>query len=143
MPSFSKRSKAALAAAHPLLQKLFNEVVTDFDCVILEGRRGKADQTKAFNGGFSKARFGDSAHNYSPAIALDVCPYPLNWEDRQAFIALAKVVLAKAKALGIPLRWGGDWDGDGDMTDQSLMDLPHYELHPWRAYAANSKLYKG
>jgi peptidoglycan L-alanyl-D-glutamate endopeptidase CwlK len=126
-----------------LLQKLFNEVIKDFDCVVLEGRRGKADQEKALRGGFSNAHFGDSAHNYTPAIALDVCPYPVNWENRKAFIALSKVVLAKAKALGVPIRWGGDWDGDGNMKDQTLMDLPHYELNPWRTYAAKSKLYRG
>jgi len=143
MPYFSRRSKTALAAAHPLLQKLFSEVIKEFDCVILESRRGKADQEKAFKSGNSRAHFGESAHNYTPAIALDVCPYPINWENRKAFIEQSKVVLRKAKELGIPIRWGGDWDGDGDMTDQTLMDLPHYELHPWRTYAKNSKLYRG
>jgi len=26
------------------------------------------------------------------------------------------------------LTWGGDWDGDKDMTDQTLHDMPHAEL---------------
>lgn len=143
MPTFSTRSKRALAAAHPLLQKLFAEVIKEFDCVVLEGRRGKADQEKAFKGGFSKARFGESAHNYSPAIALDVCPYPIDWKNEKAFLRLSEVVLRKARELAIPIRWGGDWDGDGDRTDQKLMDLPHYELNPWRQYAKGSSLYRG
>lgn len=138
---FSTRSKAALKNAHPLLQKLFNEVIKEFDCVILESRRNKADQTKAHKNGFSNAKFGESAHNYTPAIALDVCPYPIDWSNSKAFIDLSRVVLKKAKELNIKIRWGGDWNGDGDMTDQKLMDLPHYELHPWWEYSKASKLY--
>lgn len=148
MPVFSTRSKRALAAAHPMLQTLFNEVIKEFDCVITESRRGRADQEKAFREGHSNAHFGQSAHNWTPAVALDVYPYPIVWDrpdykNGKAFIAQADVVRRLAKKLGIPIRWGGDWDGDGDMTDQKLMDLPHFELNPWRKFAEGSKLYNG
>lgn len=147
MPSFSKRSKTALASAHPLLQKLFNEVIKEFDCVITESRRGKAEQEKAFKGGFSKAHYGDSAHNYSPAIALDVYPYPIIWDredyrDKSAFKKQAEVVLRAAKKLGIPIRWGGDWNMN-NKADEKFVDMPHFELTPWRTYAQSSKLYRG
>ena len=37
-----------------------------------------------------------------------------------------------AKAMSIPLRWGGDWDGDtllsGRDPDQTFDDLVHFEL---------------
>ena len=26
------------------------------------------------------------------------------------------------------VRWGGDWDGDGDWRDERFLDMPHYEL---------------
>ena len=26
------------------------------------------------------------------------------------------------------LRWGGDWDRDGDLTDNILFDGPHFEI---------------
>lgn len=28
----------------------------------------------------------------------------------------------------VGLRWGGDWDGDGQTTDERFVDLPHFEL---------------
>ncbi len=33
-----------------------------------------------------------------------------------------------AKDLKIEIRWGGDWDRDGDTTDQTFNDLVHWEL---------------
>jgi hypothetical protein len=33
-----------------------------------------------------------------------------------------------AKALGIDLRQGIDWDNDNDLADQTFFDLPHNEL---------------
>jgi peptidoglycan L-alanyl-D-glutamate endopeptidase CwlK len=26
------------------------------------------------------------------------------------------------------MRWGGDWDGDGDTKDERFFDGPHFEL---------------
>jgi len=37
-------------------------------------------------------------------------------------------VLGTAQELGIDIRWGGDWDGDRDLDDQSFDDLPHFEV---------------
>ena len=47
-----------------------------------------------------------------------------------------------AKRLEIPLRWGADWDMDGDYRDESFLNWGHYELHPWRKWAAESQLIK-
>lgn len=148
MPTFSTRSRRSLASAHPLLQKVMWEAIKDFDFVVTESRRNRQDQEKAFAGGFSKAHFGGSAHNYTPALALDIYPYPIIWDrrdylDGSAFRAQAAVILAASKRLGIALRWGGDWDMDGNSRDQKFNDLPHFELHPWRDYAKKAKLYKG
>jgi peptidoglycan L-alanyl-D-glutamate endopeptidase CwlK len=135
MPKFSAASKARLAQAHPLLQKLFNAVILETDCTVLDAQRGKAAQEAAFAARRSRAHFGQSAHNWSPAVALDVVPYPLDWENTAAFRALAAVVKRKAKELGIPIAWGGDW--------KTLVDMPHYELSPWRDWAKKSKPYDG
>lgn len=132
MPKFGAASRRNLAEAHPLLQQLFNEVIKDFDCAVLDGSRGRAAQEEAFKRGHSRAHFGQSAHNYTPAIAVDVVPYPIDWTDLKRFKALGKVVKAKAIALGIPISWGGDWT--------SIKDYPHYELNPWRKFAKDSKL---
>jgi hypothetical protein len=46
----------------------------------------------------------------------------------KAFARLAGVVEACAHARGYVTRWGGDWDGDGNLLDQSFHDLPHHEI---------------
>lgn len=128
-------SKKRLAGAHPLLIKLFKAVDEKTSIMILDSQRGRTAQEKAFAMGHSRAHFGQSAHNWTPAIALDVVPSPLNWEDIKRFKALAVIVKAEAKRLGILIQWGGDW--------KTLVDLPHYELTPWRAFAAKSKPFTG
>lgn len=140
MPTFSSRSKRARAELHPKLQQIVDAAIKEIDFVILDAQRGRAEQEKAFKGGFSKARFGQSAHNFKPAIALDVVPYPIDFNNVAGFKAIAKTFTAKAKELNIPLRWGGDWDMDGDWKDERFLDWGHFELHPWREWSAKSKL---
>lgn len=133
----SAASQRQLAEAHPLLRKLFEQVMRDnpqLKFQILDSRRGRKEQNAAYARGNSKAKFGQSAHNWSPAIALDVTPVPLDWNNIPSFAALSKPILAVAKRLSIPIEWGGTW---------SLGDYPHYELHKWRDFAKQSKLYEG
>jgi peptidoglycan L-alanyl-D-glutamate endopeptidase CwlK len=33
-----------------------------------------------------------------------------------------------ASEEGVNVRWGGDWDGDRDIDDQTFDDLPHFEF---------------
>ena len=49
--------------------------------------------------------------------------------DKAHMCYVAGVVLAIAALRGIPVRWGGDWDRDGELlSDQKLIDMPHFEL---------------
>lgn len=136
---FDAGSAKRLAAAHPLLQEVMNEARKSIKFRILDSQRGEEAQELAVKQGHSKAHFGQSAHNWSPAIAVDIVPEPLDWDDKQSFIALSKVILPLAKKMGIPLRWGGDWNMDGSTSDG--WDFPHYELHPWRDWAKETKPY--
>lgn len=135
MPKFSQSSKDNLAKAHPDLQKLFNEVIKEVDCRVLDSVRDKAAQELAFNKGNSKAHFGQSPHNYFPSFGVDVVPWPLDWDDLASFRALAKVVKAKIAELGLAIDWGGDW--------KSFRDYPHWEVRNWKAKKASAKLYTG
>jgi peptidoglycan L-alanyl-D-glutamate endopeptidase CwlK len=135
MPTFSQRSKRARAELHRKLQELVDEAIKEVDFVILDAQRGRAEQEKAFKGGFSKAHFGQSAHNYEPAVALDIVPYPIDFNNVAGFRAIAKTFMATAKRLNIPLRWGGDWDMDGDWKDERFLDWGHFELHKWQDFA--------
>ena len=128
MPKFGSRSRGRLGSCHPNLQRVFNKVVKDFDCTVLCGHRGKEDQNKAFEEGRSKVKYPNGRHNAKPSNAVDVAPYPVDWEDRERFSYFAGFVLATAKSMGIELRWGGDWDMDYEVSDNVFDDLPHFEL---------------
>lgn len=141
MPKFSKRSLAALKELHPTLQKLLNEAIKEFDFVILDAQRGEAEQERAFAGGFSGVHFGNSAHNWKPAVATDIAPYPINWKDVSSFKKMhVEVIKPIAARLKIPLRFGHDWDRDDKLGERGETDWPHIELHPWREWAKKSKL---
>lgn len=143
MPTFGDVSKASLAKCHPSLQLIANEAIKEIDFKVLDSTRGRDAQTRAFATGKSKAKFGQSAHNYVPAIAFDLFPAPYDWNNRDAFSKLSVVIMRIAKAHGIPLRWGGDWNMDGNKTTSDAWDMPHFELTPWREWAKKSKLYEG
>ena len=126
---FSKASLSKLSTCDQRLQDVFLKVIDSYDCTILAGHRGKAAQNKAFDEGKSKLRWPVSKHNDKPSMAIDVAPYPIDWDNINGFYHFSGYVLGIAHTMGITLRWGGDWDQDNDLTDQSFMDLVHFELH--------------
>lgn len=128
MPKFSERSLNHLETAHEDLQELFKEVVRHYDCTVLCGHRDKKSQDQAVKDKLSKTPYPKSKHNSLPSMAVDVVPYPIDWNNREAFYNFGGFVKGVASQLGIPIRWGGDWDSDNDLHDQSFMDLPHFEL---------------
>lgn len=135
MPTFSKTSWGKLMTCHPDLQCLFDKVVLDFDCTVLEGHRNEADQNAAYERGNSTLRFPKGKHNAIPSMAVDVAPFPIDWKNTSRFYWFAGYVLGVADALYRDgkmthrIRWGGDWDRDYDITDEKgLKDLVHYEL---------------
>lgn len=128
MPKFSKASLDQLATCHPSLQLLFNEVIKDIDCKVLEGHRGKEAQNKAYAEKRSKLKWPNGKHNKFPSLAVDVVPWPLDWNDRESFKQLSEVVFKKAAVLKLKIRWGGDFNMDGDKTTKDSWDMPHYEL---------------
>ena len=135
MPKYSKQSADRLFTCERQIQKLFNEVIKYTDCSILEGHRGQIKQDGYFNKGVSKVKWPDGKHNKRPSEAVDAVPYPIppkwgadHWKEMVKFYEFAAIVRYEAKKLGIKIRWGGDWDGDGDYRDQSFDDLVHFEL---------------
>lgn len=128
MNSFSGKSAERLATCHPDLQKLFNEVVLHYDCTVTCGHREKEEQDEAVRTGKSKLAWPNSKHNSFPSQAVDVVPFPIDWNDLTRFYHFAGFVLATAKRLGIRVRWGGDWNGDLKFKEEKFKDLPHWEL---------------
>lgn len=138
MPKFSQTSFSRLATCHLDLQILFYEVIRHFDCSILEGHRGEEAQEKAFREKRTTLSWPNSSHNRIPSLAVDVAPYPVDLSNSPKNISRFYFFAGHVLGLSLQLyasgkithhvRWGGDWDGDKDITDQSFNDLLHYEL---------------
>jgi len=133
MAKFGRRSKSNLISCDDDLQRLFNEVVKHYDCSVLCGHRGEAEQNKAYYAGRSKLKYPRSKHNAFPSNAVDVAPYYANskdkipWDDKDKFILFGGFVLGMAKSMGINIRWGGDWKSNMEMGSK-FFDGPHFEL---------------
>ncbi len=128
MPAFSEKSCSKLATCDPRLRRVFEAVVREFDCTILEGHRNQERQDRMVEEGKSQVRWPDGKHNTVPSMAVDVTPYPVAWDDRERQTLFAGYVLATAKAMDVDLRWGGDWDRDTEVRDNRFDDLVHFEL---------------
>ena len=128
MPYFSKRSKSRLSTCDERLQEVFTEVVKHVDCSILEGHRSKERQNKLYDEGRTKVKYPNGRHNSSPSKAVDVTPYPVDWEDRERQTLFAGFVIGIGRSMGYNLRWGGDWDMDFQVMDNRFDDFPHFEI---------------
>lgn len=160
MAEFSARSWSQLRTCEEVLQVFFSDVVSDYDCTVLEGKRDEEQQRRNVERRVSRTL--NSKHVYplgDPSRAVDVAPYPLEWprlrrmldeltdsvlegkprhmirklvvdfaKDLARFYYFGGYVLGRASEQDLDLRWGGDWDGDRDVHDQSFDDLVHFEL---------------
>lgn len=128
MPSFSKTSLDRLATCDERIQRVAHEAIKLMDHSVLFGHRNEADQNKAFAEGASTKKWPDSNHNRLPSVAIDVAPYPIDWDDARRFALLAGIYIGIAHSMGIKLRTGLDWDSDGNIKEHTLVDGPHLEL---------------
>lgn len=136
--SFGARSREVREELTTALQGICDAAIqrTPYDFSLICGYRSVEDQQQAFRAGNSRIDgiTRKSQHNYLPARAIDLMPFPAViagqsvWQVTWRFQVIAGVMLAVAAAHAIPLRWGGDWDGDGTVTDQTLFDPGHFEL---------------
>lgn len=131
MPYFSSQSRQRLNSCDVRLQNLFLDVVKYFDCSILCGYRGEADQNEAYDNGFSKVKFPHSPHNHLPSLAVDAAPY-INGQpflhDREALCYFAGYVQGIARSMNVDIIWGGDWNENHLIRDERFQDLYHFQL---------------
>ncbi len=128
MYKFGSRSRKQMENIHPDLKKVLNEVIKYVDCSVLEGQRSAERQNKLFEEGRTKVKYPNGRHNANPSRAVDVVPYPIDWDDRERFHLFAGFVLGIAKSMGINLRWGGDWNQNFEVDDNQFDDFPHFEI---------------
>ena len=83
---------------------------------------------KLFEDGKTRLKFPYGRHNANPSRAVDVVPYPIDWDDRERFHLFAGFVLGIAQSMEINIRWGGDWNKNFEVDDNNFDDFPHFEL---------------
>jgi peptidoglycan L-alanyl-D-glutamate endopeptidase CwlK len=136
MPHFGKQSLQILETVDPYLKEICHELVKLYDIKVISGFRTKEEQDKIVLEGRSKVSWPKSNHNHDrytitqpPAMAVDIAPYPIDWQNTSRFVFMAGLFLGIAHERGTTVRWGGDWDTDGIiLTDQKFDDLGHFEL---------------
>lgn len=99
--------------------------------MVIEGLRTRERQAELYAIGRTKPGKPVTwtlASKHCDGLAVDVAPLPLDWNDRKAFFTVAGAMHAAAQRIGVALRHGGDWDGDGIYGERGESDLPHFEL---------------
>ena len=121
MYKLSKKSQERLETCDERLITIVNDVCKVMDVTVLCGHRGKDEQEKAFNEGKSRAHFGQSYHNALPSLAVDIAPYPINWDvNDPRWEIMCNLVLYIANRYRINVKLGRDFS--------KLKDYPHIEL---------------
>jgi peptidoglycan L-alanyl-D-glutamate endopeptidase CwlK len=134
--SYGPASRACIDQLDGRLQRVLYRYADmappELDLSIIVGHRGEAAQNEAFRTKKSKTPWPRSKHNRQPSWAFDFRPHPFpsaeHWKDALRFGRIAGAILWVAASENVPVRWGGDWDQDGQSIDESFLDLGHVEL---------------
>jgi len=151
--SLGKRSEASLVGVHPDLAKVVRRAIsiTGVDFSVIEGVRTYRRQCELYGCGrlpTELVKAGVPAGLSKPhdkvvtwtlvsnhfkqhddyGHAVDMVPYPIDWKNSARFDLMADAMFTAAKELGIQIRWGADWDGDGKSRERGETDSPHFEL---------------
>lgn len=137
--TLSKASLDKLQGVHPKLVDVVKRAIelTEQDFKVLEGVRTPERQKELYAQGRTKPGPKvtwtlTSNHFINPKTgyghAVDLVPYPVDWETLSKFDAIQKAMFAAAKELGVTIRWGADWDRDGKPRERGESDSPHFEI---------------
>ena len=112
------RSLQNLSGVHPDMIAVVKKAIsiTEVDFTVIEGVRNINRQRELLKAG--KSTTLNSRHITGHAV--DMVPWPVDWEDIGRFETMAIAMKKAAEELDIPIVWGGDW--------KSFYDAPHFEL---------------
>jgi peptidoglycan LD-endopeptidase CwlK len=112
------RSMQNLSGVHPDLVAVVKLAITitEQDFTVIEGIRSINRQRELVKKGASTTM--NSRHITGHAV--DMVPWPVDWNDLERFEIMSEAMKAAAEELEVPIVWGGDW--------KSFYDAPHFEL---------------
>lgn len=123
-----QRSLDRLKGVNPSLVAVFKRAceTMPFDVTVLEGLRSYERQQELLKQGATKV----SVSRHMSGNALDIAPYPIDWNDLERFQIVAEHMFKAAKELGIVIRWGGTWERSFTKPVKwaKFLDAPHFEL---------------
>lgn len=129
MSRWSYSSRVKLEQLDDRLKRIVGRVRDCRDISIITGHRGQDEQELMVQLGRSKVRWPNSKHNTMPSLAVDVQPYPyVEASLREDLSYIAGLFVAFGRTDGVKIRWGGDWDRDGETHDNNFDDLFHFEI---------------
>lgn len=105
-----------------------------FSLFVAEGLRTRERQAELYAQGRTKPgrKVTWTLHSkHLEGRAVDLAPLingAIDWADLSKFDAIAKAMQDAAKEVGVAVRWGGDWDMDGQPRERGESDSPHFEI---------------
>ncbi|MDD5487050.1 MAG: M15 family metallopeptidase [Dehalococcoidales bacterium] len=132
--TLSERSLKRLEGVEEDLAKVVRLAIkrtpVDFGVAWLGGLRTPEEQNQLFKDGYSKCDgyIKLSRHQFGEAVDLQVFVRGGAVQNEKMQCIVAGVMAACAGELDVNIRWGGDWDSDGDVRDNNFNDLYHFEL---------------
>lgn len=118
MYKLGKRSLQRLKGVNPALVKVVKRAIelSEVDFTVLEGVRSEKRQRELFKKGATRTM--NSYHLTGHAV--DLAPWPIDWNDTDKFVKIADAMEKAADELGVPLQWGGNW--------RTFVDMPHFQI---------------
>ena len=129
-------SMLRLKEVKPILRKVVERAIqiSTVDFLVSEGKRTLKRQTELYAQGRTspgKKVTWTMNSKHLTGDAVDLVPFvdgKADWNDLKKFDEVYKAMMAAAEELGVKLRYGGDWDGDGILREKGETDSPHFEL---------------
>lgn len=138
MYRFSADSLEELATCDQRLILVAFKAIEVVDFSIIEGARTAARQRELYMKGKTKRIHSNHIVDDKNKVsrAFDFLPYPFSyteedWNNRERFAILGGTIIGIGYALGVKLRWGGDWDRTYNPAKNGFYDGMHIELYEW------------
>lgn len=141
MSKLNSTSEKRLVGVDPRLVAVVRRAVEKlpFNVLVVEGLRSLERQKDLYAQGRTKpgrkVTWTMNSNHLKQAngfgAAVDLAPLngaQIDWNDLKKFDAIAKAMFEAAEELGIRIRWGADWDQDGNPRERGESDSPHFEL---------------